>query len=84
MLHKCKKVETIVRKFWRLIPTFVGVTAEKLVGGGGGEGGRLFAGEGETNLFKTFIKVRHTSSGKTSSGKSFRWGQFLSPSPNFP
>ena len=84
MLHKCKKVETIVRKFWRLIPTFVGVTAEKLVGGGGGGGAGLLGGGGETNLFKTFIKVRHTSSGKTSSGKSFRWGQFLSPSPNFP
>ena len=46
MLHKCKKVETIVRKFWRLIPTFVGVTAEKLVGGGGGGGGAGFWGGG--------------------------------------
>ena len=48
---------------------FVGVTAEKLAGG-------LFAGGG-ANLFKTFIKVRYTLSGKISSGKSFRWAKFL-------
>ena len=52
---------------------FVGVTAEKLAGG-------LFAGGGRgwgANLFKTFIKVRYTLSGKISSGKSFRWAKFL-------
>ena len=63
-----KKLELQVRKYWHLIPTVVRVTAEKLVEG-------LFAGEGlggGTNLFKTFIKVRYTLSGKISSGKRFR------------
>ena len=56
---------------------FVGVTAEKLVGD-------LFAGAGGgVNLFKTFIKLRYTLSGKVSSGKSFCWGKFLSPSQYF-
>ena len=56
---------------------FVGITAEKLVGGWGG----LFAGG--PNLFKTFTKVRYTLSGKISSGKSFGSGKFLSPSQYF-
>ena len=48
---------------------FVGVTVEKLVGG--------------PSLFKTFIKVKYTLSEKISSGKSFRWGKFLSSSEHF-
>ena len=60
--------------FGGLIPMFVGVTAEKLVGGS------FFRG---LNLFKTFIKVRYTLSGKILSAKSFRWGRFLSPSQYF-
>ena len=34
-----KGIKLKVRKFWRLIPTFVGVTGEKRVGGGGRGGG---------------------------------------------
>ena len=50
---------------------FVGVAAEKLVGG-------LFA-KGP-NLFKKFHKVEiYSLSGKISTGKSFRWKKFLSP-----
>ena len=75
-----KKLELQVRKYWHLIPTVVRVTAEKLVE-------ELFAGEGlgggGTNLFKTFIKVRYTLSGKISSGKRFRWRKLLSPSQYF-
>ena len=55
---------------------FVGVTAEKLVGG-------FFAGGGGPNLFKTFIKVKYSLSKKISSGKSLRWGKVLSPSQYF-
>ena len=33
-----KGIRLKVRKFWRLIPTFLEVTGEKLVGGGGGGG----------------------------------------------
>ena len=56
---------------------FVGVTAEKLVGG-------FFAGGGGgANLFKTFIKVKYSLSKKISSGKSLRWVKVLSPSQYF-
>ena len=55
---------------------FVGVAAEKLVGG-------PFCRVGGPNLFKTFIKVSYTLSGKISSGKSSRWGKFLSPCQYF-
>ena len=60
---------------------FVGVTAEKLVGGffAGGGGGC----GGGANLFKTFIKVKYSLSKKISSGKSLRWGKVLSPSQYF-
>ena len=35
ILHKCgKRVETKSEKFWGVIPTFVEMTGEKLVGGG--------------------------------------------------
>ena len=35
ILHKCgKRVETKSEKFWGVIPTFVEITGEKLVGGG--------------------------------------------------
>ena len=63
-----KRLKLYVRKFWRLIPKFVGVTAEKLVGGPFHQG---------LNLFKTFIKVRYTLSVKISSGKRFHWKKFL-------
>ena len=66
-----KKLKLYVRKFWRLIPKFVGVTVEKLVG---------VPFRRRPNLFKTFMKVRYTLSAKTSSVKSFRWEQFLSTS----
>ena len=33
ILHQRVKVEIKIRKFWSLIPTFVNVTREKLVGG---------------------------------------------------
>ena len=46
---------------------FVGVIAEKLVGGGGG----AFLPEG-SNLIKTFITVKYILSGKILSGKCFR------------
>ena len=69
-----KVLKLKVKRFWDLISTFVGITAAKLVGG-------LFAGR--PNLFKTFIKVRCTLSGKISSGKSFRWWKFLSPNQYF-
>ena len=45
---------------------FVGVIAEKLVGGGG-----AFLPEG-SNLIKTFITVKYILSGKILSGKCFR------------
>ena len=54
---------------------FVGVTAEKLVGGPFNWGG--------PNLLKTFMKVKYTLSGKVLSGKSFCWGKLLLPSQYF-
>ena len=69
ILHKCgKKVETKSQKILGLIPTFIGVTAEKLVGG-------LFARG--PNIFKTFLKVRYTLLGKSC------WGKVPSPSRDF-
>ena len=59
-----KRLKLQVRNFWDLILMFVGVTAEKLVGG-------FFAGGGGPNLFKTFIKVKYSLSKKISSGKVY-------------
>ena len=69
-----KSLKLKVKKFWHLIPTFVGVTGEKIVED-------LF-GSGPT-VFKTFKKARRTLSGKISSEKIFRWGKFSSPSQYF-
>ena len=69
-----KMLKLNARKCWSLIPTFVGVTAEKLVEG-------LFAGG--LNILKTFIKVRYTLSGKISSGKIFPLRKLSSPSQYF-
>ena len=49
---------------------FVAVTAEKLVGG-------LFPGG--TEFIQNFHKGEIYLIGEISSGKSFRWGKFLSP-----
>ena len=69
-----KRLKLYVRKFWRLISKFVGVTVEKLVG-------EPFCRR--PNLFKTFIKVRYTLSAKTSSVKSFRWEKFCHLAYNY-
>ena len=74
MLHKCKKVETIVRKFWRLIPTFVGVTAEKLVGRGGGGGGQAFCWGGGDEFIQNFHKGETYLIGENFVGKKFSLG----------
>ena len=52
----------------------VEVTAEKLVEG-------LFTGG--TEFIQNFHKISYTLSGKIWSGKSFRWGKYLSPRQHF-
>ena len=75
-LHKCgKKVETIIQKMFRSNP-YVGSSYSGKTGRG------PFSRSGR-DFFKTFNKVRYTLSGKVSSGKSFCWGKFLSPSQYF-
>ena len=76
-LHKCgKKVETIIQKIFGSDP-YVGSSYSGKTGRGG------FLSERGGDFFKTFKKVTYTLSGKISSGKSFCWGKFLSPSQYF-
>ena len=57
-----KKLNRNVRKLWDLVPTFVGVTVEKLVVGGGGGGFWPRGRRGKLLVLKTFCHLVNISS----------------------